>query len=74
MEQKELKVFLLLYDIKINKYSLVFMYMMDSMTDDELDGKVEFTPSRILRIARGSGQSPEFVHVVLYLSLSFLSL
>lgn len=43
----------------------VFMYMMDSMTDDELDGKVEFTQSRILRIARGSGQSPEFVHVLL---------
>lgn len=39
------------------------MYMMDSMTDDELDGKVEFTPSRIMRVARGSGQSPEYVQV-----------
>ena len=43
----------------------VFMYMMDSMTDDELDGKVEITPSRIGRIARGSGQQPEHVQVLL---------
>jgi signal recognition particle subunit SRP54 len=44
---------------------LVFMYMMDSMTDDELDGKVDFSPSRVNRIARGSGQSPEHVQVLL---------
>lgn len=37
--------------------------MMDSMTDDELDGKVEITPSRVERIARGSGQHPEHVQV-----------
>jgi signal recognition particle subunit SRP54 len=41
------------------------MYMMDSMTDDELDGKVDFSPSRVNRIARGSGQSPEHVQVLL---------
>jgi hypothetical protein len=41
------------------------MYMMDSMTDDELDGKVEISPSRVMRIARGSGQSPEHVQVLL---------
>jgi signal recognition particle subunit SRP54 len=45
--------------------SVVFMYMMDSMTDDELDGKVEITPSRIERIARGSGQHPQHVEVLL---------
>ncbi|CAE7742523.1 SRP54, partial [Symbiodinium microadriaticum] len=43
----------------------VFMYMMDSMTDDELDGKVEISPSRVNRIARGSGQHPEHVQVLL---------
>lgn len=35
------------------------------MTDDELDGKVDFSPSRVNRIARGSGQSPEHVQVLL---------
>jgi signal recognition particle subunit SRP54 len=43
----------------------VFMYIMDSMTDAELDGKVDISPSRILRIARGSGQHPEYVNVLL---------
>mmetsp|Transcript_8913 Transcript_8913/g.13381 ORF Transcript_8913/g.13381 Transcript_8913/m.13381 type:complete len:503 (+) Transcript_8913:113-1621(+) len=43
----------------------VFMYMMDSMTDDELDGKVEISPARMRRIARGSGQPPEAVQVLL---------
>ena len=43
------------------------MYMMDSMTDAELDGKVdiEHTPSRVARIARGSGTSPEQVLMLL---------
>lgn len=45
----------------------VFMYMMDSMTDGELDGKVDIEkcPSRIARIARGSGTHPEQVLVLL---------
>lgn len=43
----------------------VFMYMMDSMTDAELDGKVEVTPARVQRIARGSGQHPEYVNLLL---------
>lgn len=43
----------------------VFMYIMDSMNDAELDGKVELTDSRILRIARGSGQHPEYVKLLL---------
>jgi signal recognition particle subunit SRP54 len=48
-----------------NERIKVFMYIMDSMTDAELDGKVDITPSRILRIARGSGQHPEYVNVLL---------
>lgn len=45
----------------------VFMYIMDSMTDAELDGKVDIekSPSRIARIARGSGTHPEHVLVLL---------
>lgn len=45
----------------------VFMYMMDSMTDAELDGKVDLekSPSRLARIARGSGTQPEQVLVLL---------
>lgn len=43
----------------------IFMYMMDSMTDAELDGKVEISQSRVLRIARGSGQHPEYVQLLL---------
>ncbi|CAD7927635.1 unnamed protein product [Amoebophrya sp. A120] len=41
-----------------------FLTMMDSMTDAELDGKgdrIEKTPSRILRIARGAGVHPAYV-------------
>mmetsp|Transcript_50938 Transcript_50938/g.65231 ORF Transcript_50938/g.65231 Transcript_50938/m.65231 type:complete len:512 (+) Transcript_50938:56-1591(+) len=40
-----------------------FMYMMDSMTDAELDGAVDLEkfPSRIERIARGSGVQPQEV-------------
>merc|ERR1712113_827310 len=30
--------------------------MMDSMTDQEMDGEVAMTPGRILRISRGSGR------------------
>jgi signal recognition particle subunit SRP54 len=41
------------------------MYMMDSMTDAELDGKVDMSPSRIMRVARGSGQHPEMVQLLL---------
>lgn len=43
----------------------VFMCIMDSMTDAELDGKVDITPSRLMRIARGSGTHPEYVQVLL---------
>eukprot|EP00607_Mallomonas_marina_P007836 CAMPEP_0182418038 /NCGR_PEP_ID=MMETSP1167-20130531/2498_1 /TAXON_ID=2988 /ORGANISM="Mallomonas Sp, Strain CCMP3275" /LENGTH=506 /DNA_ID=CAMNT_0024592003 /DNA_START=76 /DNA_END=1593 /DNA_ORIENTATION=- len=43
----------------------VFMCIMDSMTNAELDGKVDFSPSRLLRIARGSGTHPEYVQVLL---------
>lgn len=43
----------------------VFMYMMDSMTDAELDGKVDISPARVQRIARGSGQHPEYVNLLL---------
>eukprot|EP00742_Colponemidia_sp_Colp-10_P003535 GILJ01003766.1.p1 GENE.GILJ01003766.1~~GILJ01003766.1.p1 ORF type:complete len:511 (+),score=89.55 GILJ01003766.1:40-1533(+) len=34
-----------------------FMCMMDSMTDAELDGEKQMVPSRITRVARGSGTS-----------------
>jgi len=51
-----------------------FMYMMDSMTDAELDGKVDMhnkrgddktIESRIKRIARGSGTHPNEVKMLL---------
>lgn len=32
-----------------------FLYMLDSMTDEELDGVKQLNDSRINRIARGSG-------------------
>jgi len=35
-----------------------FLFMMDSMTKDELDSVVEIKPSRIIRIATGSGTHP----------------
>eukprot|EP01042_Synura_sphagnicola_P001229 gene1229-1392_t len=43
----------------------VFMCMMDSMTDAELDGKVDISPSRMMRIAKGSGTHPQYVQVLL---------
>lgn len=48
-------------------FCTVFMYMMDSMTDAELDGKVDIekAPKRIARIARGSGTHPDQVYVLL---------
>jgi signal recognition particle subunit SRP54 len=43
------------------------LYIMDSMTDDELDGKVDVnTESRIRRLARGSGRLEEEVRALLY--------
>eukprot|EP01041_Mallomonas_annulata_P005986 gene5986-12068_t len=42
-----------------------FMCIMDSMTDLELDGKVDISTSRLFRIARGSGVHPEYVQVLL---------
>mmetsp|Transcript_13918 Transcript_13918/g.13911 ORF Transcript_13918/g.13911 Transcript_13918/m.13911 type:complete len:502 (+) Transcript_13918:12-1517(+) len=42
-----------------------FMCMMDSMTDDELDGKISMVPSRITRVARGSGTSVREVTLLL---------
>ncbi|KAJ1463076.1 SRP54-type protein [Pelagophyceae sp. CCMP2097] len=44
-----------------------FMYMMDSMTDEELDGRVDLekAPSRMNRIARGSGTHPAEVGMLL---------
>ena len=44
-----------------------FMYMMDSMTDDELDAKVDLnkSASRIERVARGSGCHPMEVQMLL---------
>lgn len=51
-----------------------FMYMMDSMTDAELDGKVDMhnkrgddssIESRIIRIAKGSGTHPNEVKLLL---------
>ena len=44
-----------------------FMYMMDSMTDDELDGKVDLnrSQSRVDRISRGSGTHPMEVGMLL---------
>lgn len=50
-----------------NKRLKQFMYMMDSMTDAELDGKVDLDKSvtRIERIARGSGTHPQQVMMLL---------
>ncbi|CAN0528449.1 unnamed protein product, partial [Ectocarpus sp. 12 AP-2014] len=49
------------------------LYMMDSMTDDELDGKVDLSQceSRLLRIARGSGTHPDQVRGLLKLHKHF---
>jgi len=44
-----------------------FMYMMDSMTDAELDGLVDLdkAPGRVARVARGSGTHPQEVMALL---------
>jgi signal recognition particle subunit SRP54 len=44
-----------------------FMFMMDSMTDTELDGRVDLhkTPDRVLRISIGSGTHPNEVMMLL---------
>ena len=39
--------------------------MMDSMTNEELDGKKQLNESRMVRIARGSGCRPEEVNFLL---------
>ena len=54
-----------------NNFIKKFMYIMDSMTDAELDGKVDLhkkdekTESRIKRIAIGSGTHPDEVRMLL---------
>ena len=55
-----------------------FLYMMDSMTNKELDGKVDFsdrgapeTQSRIRRIAAGSGTHPKEVEMLLQVHKQF---
>jgi len=46
-----------------------FMYMMDSMTDEELDGTVDLNTDKALnrldRVARGSGTNPQEVQMLL---------
>ncbi|UKK00639.2 signal recognition particle protein 2 [Theileria orientalis] len=42
-----------------------FMIIMDSMTDEELDCEKPFNSSRILRIAKGSGTSPNEINGLL---------
>lgn len=58
-----------------------FLYMMDSMTAAELDGKVDFSDrtvdhvkSRILRIAAGSGTHPKEVQMLLQVHKQFESM
>lgn len=56
-------------EVRIKK----FMTMMDSMTEKELntnDIKVLTQPSRILRISRGAGRTPQDYHELLGGSLS----
>jgi signal recognition particle subunit SRP54 len=56
-----------------------FLYMMDSMTANELDGKVDFSDyrtddqvqSRIMRIAAGSGTHPKEVMMLLQVHSQF---
>ena len=54
-----------------NNYIKKFMYIMDSMSDAELDGKVDLrkkdkkTEARIRRIAIGSGTHPDEVRMLL---------
>ena len=42
-----------------------FLYMMDSMTPEELDGHKPLNPSRIKRICQGSGTRPEEVNFLI---------
>ena len=42
-----------------------FLCIIDSMNDKELDGVVQLNPSRITRIARGSGTTIEDVNQLL---------
>jgi len=42
-----------------------FLNIMESMTNEELDGEGTLTHPRIVRIARGSGTSIEEVHLLL---------
>ena len=42
-----------------------FLFMMDSMTKDELDSVVPLTEARINRIAQGSGTRPEEIQFLL---------
>ena len=42
-----------------------FLYIMDSMTKDELDSVVPLTETRIKRIAQGSGTRPEEIQFLL---------
>ncbi|OQR93674.1 signal recognition particle [Achlya hypogyna] len=48
-----------------------FLYMMDSMTAAELDGVVPLTPSRQLRVAKGSGCKPAEVEFLLKMHKQF---
>ena len=42
-----------------------FLYMMDSMTEKELDGVEPITQTRALRVARGAGANPrELLHLL----------
>jgi signal recognition particle subunit SRP54 len=42
-----------------------FLYMMDSMTNDELDGNTPLTETRIARVAQGSGTKIEEVNILI---------
>ena len=48
-----------------------FINMMDSMTDAELDGLAPLSPSRVRRIAMGSGASVEEVNVLIMCQKKF---
>ena len=42
-----------------------FLYVMDSMTKQELDGEKQIDASRIVRIAKGSGTNPREIMFLL---------
>ena len=44
-----------------------FLCVMDSLSNDELDGKAFLTPSRIIEIAKGSGKSLQTVRELIEL-------